>query len=426
MKPKRIYIVEDARIVALELKKVLENLGYVVAGVAGSGEEAIASVHEANPDLILMDVKLGGKMSGIEASREIRSRINTPVIYTTAYSDRDIVEEVQRSFPFGFVIKPYRQNDLLVAIETAFTRFEYEMKLEESERKYKSLFNGSGDIICTLDDSLKVLTANWAVMSHLNMRPENLIGRNFIDLLADSSDVELKDLEFARGKLDAFLKNRRSMGFRAPFKSNYNNEPVEMSVRFESIAITGGDLIMVRAYRVVEDEILKFFQSEKQELVMGNQLFLAGDVAYRITHNLRRYTDTETAELIRLALVEMIINAIEHGNLEVSFEEKSKELGEGVYAEFIAHRQSDPAYENRRVRIEFTVNPEAATYTISDEGSGFDHRAFVKMDVADVNVPMKLHGRGMIISKKIFDEIRYNEAGNSVTLVKILGPVSGS
>ena len=198
-----------------------------------------------------------------------------------------------------------------------------------------------------------------------------------------------------------------------------------MSVRFESIAITGGDLIMVRAYRVVEDEILRFFHSEKQSLIMGNQLFLAGDVAYRITHNLRRYTDTETAELIRLALVEMIINAIEHGNLEVTFEEKSKALGEGMYADFIARRQRDPAYENRRVRIDLSLGPEAAMYTISDEGPGFDHRAFVKMDIADVNVPMKLHGRGMIISKKIFDEIRYNEAGNSVTLVKKLSPVSG-
>jgi PAS domain S-box-containing protein len=426
MKQKKIYIVEDARIIALELAKILEILGYVVSGMAGSGEEAIEGIMEADPDLILMDVKLGGKLSGIEASREIRSRINVPVIYTTAYSDRDIVEEVQRSFPFGFVIKPYRPNDLLVAIETAFTRFEYELKLEESERKYKSLFNGSGDIIFTLDDGLKVLTANWAVVSHINMRPEELVGKNFLDLLAVSSDVEIKDREFARDKLDAFLRNRRSMGFRAHFQSNYNNEPVQMSVRFESIAITGGDLIMVRAFRVVEDEIIKFFHSERQILVMGNQLFLAGDVAYRITHNLRRYTDNETAELIRLALVEMIINAIEHGNLELTFEEKSRVLGEGVYPEFIAHRQSDPAYEGRQVHIDYTVDSDAAVYTISDEGPGFDHRAFVSMDIADVNVPMKLHGRGMIISKKIFDEIRYNDAGNSVTLVKRLKQVSGA
>jgi anti-sigma regulatory factor (Ser/Thr protein kinase) len=109
----------------------------------------------------------------------------------------------------------------------------------------------------------------------------------------------------------------------------------------------------------------------------------------------------------------------------VTFEEKSRVLGEGAYPEYIASRQRDPLFENRKVRIEFTVDPEAAVYTVSDDGSGFDHRVFVKMDTADVNTPMKLHGRGMIISKKIFDEIRYNDAGNSVTLVKRLNKVSG-
>ncbi|HQL83667.1 MAG TPA: response regulator, partial [Spirochaetota bacterium] len=91
MKQKKIYIVEDARIIALELQRVLENLGYVVSGIAGSGEEAIEAVVAADPDLILMDVRLSGRMSGIEASREIRKRINIPVIYTTAYSDKTIV-----------------------------------------------------------------------------------------------------------------------------------------------------------------------------------------------------------------------------------------------------------------------------------------------------------------------------------------------
>ena len=68
MKQKKIYIVEDARIIALELQRVLENLGYMVSGIAGSGEEAIEAVVAADPDLILMDVRLGGQMSGIEAS----------------------------------------------------------------------------------------------------------------------------------------------------------------------------------------------------------------------------------------------------------------------------------------------------------------------------------------------------------------------
>src|SRR4030042_6162392 len=85
MKPKKIFIVEDSRIVALELKKILDGLGYAVVGMAGSGEEAISKCRETVPDLILMDVKLPGGMNGSEASKEIRTSISVPVIYTTAY-----------------------------------------------------------------------------------------------------------------------------------------------------------------------------------------------------------------------------------------------------------------------------------------------------------------------------------------------------
>ena len=122
MPMKKLYIVEDSRIISLELQKILEGLGYAIVGNAMTGEEAISGCAQTAPDLVLMDVRLAGKMSGIEASREIRKNYNVPVIFTTAYSDRDIIDEIQRSFPFGFVIKPYREKDLLVAIETAFTR----------------------------------------------------------------------------------------------------------------------------------------------------------------------------------------------------------------------------------------------------------------------------------------------------------------
>jgi CheY-like chemotaxis protein/anti-sigma regulatory factor (Ser/Thr protein kinase) len=424
MKQKKIFIVEDSRIVALELKKILDGLGYAVVGIAGSGEEAISQCREKVPDLILMDVKLPGGMNGIEASKEIRTSISVPVIYTTAYSDREIVEEVQKSFPFGFVIKPYREKDLLVAIETAFTRFEYERKLEESERKYKSLFEGSSDIIFTLDDRWKILSANWASLSYLNISPGKMISRNFLDLLFVSPDG-IKGIDFVREKLDLFSKNRRPMSFKAVFKSNFSNEPVEMNVRLEYINITEGNLIIGRAFRVVEDELLKFFISERQSMTIGNQLFMVGDVTDRITRNLKHYLDADTVELIRLALVEMIINAIEHGNLEISHQDKTEALQKGHYFEFITKRQGDPSYKDRRVSLDYSINPDEAQFTITDDGAGFDYRNFFERDIADINMEFKPHGRGLLMSKKIFDEVHYSDAGNRVTLVKKIRNAGG-
>ncbi|MBN2158927.1 MAG: response regulator [Spirochaetes bacterium] len=422
MKRKKIFIVEDSRIVALELQKILEGLGYYVVGQAGTGADAVDMCAETVPELVLMDVKLPGGMNGIEASKEIRKRLNVPVIYTTAYSDREIVDEVQKSFPFGFVIKPYREKDLLVAIETAFTRFEYERKLEESEQKYKSLFEGSSDIIFTLDENWKLLTANWAAMSHLNIKPDELIGRNLFDLIYASPEGKSQEVNFVREKIDLFTRNRRPIGFKTAFMSNFNNEPVEMNVRLEYIAVTGGSLVIGRAFRVVEDELMKFFLFEEQGIVMGNQLFLVGDVSDRISRNLGRYCDFDTVELTRLALVEMIINAIEHGNLEITFAEKSRALEAGNYFEFVTERQGRPEYRGRTVRIESSIRGDEARYTITDSGAGFDHRNFFAREMADINAGFTPHGRGILMSKKIFDDVSYNDSGNSVILVKKLGP----
>ncbi|OHD69539.1 MAG: hypothetical protein A2W19_00585 [Spirochaetes bacterium RBG_16_49_21] len=418
MNRKKIFIVEDSGVVLFELQKVLEGLGYDVAGTATTGAEAVAGCLEVQPDLVLMDVKLPGELNGIDASREISREMDVPVVFTTAYSDKDIIDAVQKSFPFGFVIKPYREKDLLVAIETAFTRYEYEKKLIESEQKYKSLFDGTNDIIFTLDDHLNVLTVNRAVINFLNIRPADIVMKNFLDLLFVPAKENFKSVIFIKEKLDYFLQNRRPLNLKAVFRSNFNNEPVEMGLRLESIDIPGGSLIMVRATWVVEDEIMRLIVSEGQELVMGNQLFLAGDIAYRLTRNLTRYLDSETAELVRLSLVEIIINAIEHGNLEISYQEKSEALRSGNYFEFVARRQENPRYQKRRVRIRYGMNPEMASYTISDDGRGFDHSSFIKNAIADININLQLHGRGLYMTQKIFDEMRYNKTGNTVTLMK--------
>ncbi len=418
---KKIFIVEDASIVAMELRRILESIGYGVTGIAGSGEEAIEMCLASPPDLILMDVKLPGKLNGIDASREIRKHFNVPVIYTTAYSDSETVREVQKSYPFGFVIKPYREKDLLVAIETAFTRYEYERKLEISESKYKSLFEGSSDIIFTLDEDFTILTVNSAIMNYLNMRPEEVISRNLLDILSFPEEGESMQMDFAREKLDSFVRSRRSQNFKTVFKVKYNHEPVEMNVRLEFINIPDGRLIMGRAFRVVEDELLKFFISEKQQLVMGNQLFLVGDITFRMTRNLKRYFDADTVELMRMALVEMVVNAIEHGNLEISFEEKTEALKSSNYFDFVNRRQVNPSYRERKVHIEYAIAPDEAWYIITDDGSGFNHGELFKRDIAEINMEMGTHGRGVLLAARIFDEVRYSDEGNRVMLVKRIG-----
>jgi len=117
---KKILIVEDENIVAMDIRKMLLESGYEITSMISSGEEAIINVRENKPDLILMDIVLKGKMTGIDASRIISQYFDIPIIYLTALSSDDSLLEARSRESYGFLFKPFSANELNIAIEMAF------------------------------------------------------------------------------------------------------------------------------------------------------------------------------------------------------------------------------------------------------------------------------------------------------------------
>jgi CheY-like chemotaxis protein len=103
----RILIVEDERITAMSLQAELHELGYEVTALASSGQEAIARANCQRPDLVVMDIRLDGSMSGIEAAKRIRELHDIPIVFLTAYSSEDIRVCAEQAGPCGYVLKPY-------------------------------------------------------------------------------------------------------------------------------------------------------------------------------------------------------------------------------------------------------------------------------------------------------------------------------
>jgi DNA-binding LytR/AlgR family response regulator len=130
MKNASVLIVEDEVIIAKDMSLTLTKLGYNVVGHSVGGQEAMDMAAEKRPDIVVMDVMLKGDMNGIEAAREIRQRHNIPVIFITAYSDEDTLERTRSSSPFGYLVKPFKANDLRATIETALARFGEEEELK--------------------------------------------------------------------------------------------------------------------------------------------------------------------------------------------------------------------------------------------------------------------------------------------------------
>lgn len=127
----RILVVEDERIIACDIQSCLERSGYSVPAIAAYGEDAIHEAEAILPDLILMDVMLKGEMSGIEAATCISQRFDIPIIYLTAYSDEKTLAQAKVSQPFGYILKPFEESQLLTTIEIALAKHQTESVIKE-------------------------------------------------------------------------------------------------------------------------------------------------------------------------------------------------------------------------------------------------------------------------------------------------------
>jgi DNA-binding LytR/AlgR family response regulator len=115
----KILIVEDELIIGEDMRNILEKMGYTVIGVAMDADEAIEFVLLEKPDLILLDINLGGKKDGIQLAEEINKKFELPFIFTTSYTDGPTIERAKKVNPLNYLVKPFKPEQLYTAIEIA-------------------------------------------------------------------------------------------------------------------------------------------------------------------------------------------------------------------------------------------------------------------------------------------------------------------
>ena len=120
---KKILIVDDDRTTASVIKLFLEEFDYIVSGIATNGIEAIEMTRKLEPHLVLMDIRLGKGMDGIDAAEIINKHFGTPIVYVTAYADEVTLERAKLTEPAGYINKPLRERDLRTTIEIVLSKF---------------------------------------------------------------------------------------------------------------------------------------------------------------------------------------------------------------------------------------------------------------------------------------------------------------
>ncbi len=147
----RLLVVEDQSIIALDLKGRLEGLGYSVVGTSAYAEAAIDLVGVTQPDLVLMDIRLKGTMDRIQASDVIRTRYAIPVIFLTAHSDDLTLQRARLTEPYGYILKPFEDRELHLAIEIGLDKHRLTKQIRTRERWLSAVLRDIGDGVITTD-----------------------------------------------------------------------------------------------------------------------------------------------------------------------------------------------------------------------------------------------------------------------------------
>ncbi len=182
MSKEKILIVEDDRIVAEGTKRSLKKLGFDVSGIVSYGERAFERVKECDPDLVLMDIMLKGEMNGIEATNQIQTQLNVPVVYLTAYTDEEVLDQAKITEPFGYIVKPFEERELNTAIEMALYKHKIETKLKENEAWLSTTLRCIGDAVIVNDTKGYITFVNSVAETLTGWNHEKAIGKSVTDV----------------------------------------------------------------------------------------------------------------------------------------------------------------------------------------------------------------------------------------------------
>lgn len=306
-----------------------------------------------------------------------------------------------------------RVSDLNSSLEERIHQVtEASRDLAVNEAKYRSLFEGVSEPVALLDRELRFSEANPAAQRAFDLGgangPATLFDCLYREHTKDTFQVEelknaVNTIHESNDPKDVQLRVRSPLG-----------EPEARRVRLQNIA---GTELLLRVLSDDYDPMIDCLQRGAERYVIPSLLSSAREVCRRVTTPLARYVDRGTVEFLGMCLNEIVINAVEHGNLEVSFDEKTEAMQGERYFEFLLERQKDDRFRDRTVTVEWSVTSERAVFRVTDEGPGFDHVALLRR-VHDPTSQTLQHGRGLMMAMNAFDRVVYNDRGNQVTVVK--------
>lgn len=191
----KILVVEDDPLMAGEMQVMLLGLGYSVAGISSSGEDAIWQAIQTSPDLVLMDIVLKGALDGVKAAEQIRTRLNIPVLYITGHVDEKTLQHAKVTEPYAYILKPVERRELHTNIEIALYRHQMETTLREKQRWFAAALSSIGDAVIAADEHGAITFMNPGAEVLTGWRQHDVLGKAVPEILVLINEQTLIPVE---------------------------------------------------------------------------------------------------------------------------------------------------------------------------------------------------------------------------------------
>jgi PAS domain S-box-containing protein len=186
-----IMIADDEACQAMQIGENLESMGYSVVGTASSGESAVKLAEESRPDLIIMDIVMPGKYDGIDASEIITKKMDIPIIFLTSHREDRYIERMKNTHPYGFMLKPYEENQLRAAIEIAIQNKADERLLRDKIKPLQSMVEGIPDAFISINNNMSIVFWSRSAESVYGYQACDVLGKHIYLILAEASKMKL-------------------------------------------------------------------------------------------------------------------------------------------------------------------------------------------------------------------------------------------
>lgn len=277
MKRTEILVVEDESIVAMDIQRRLRKLGYVVPVLTNSGEEAIRLASERRPDLILMDIRLKGKLDGVETAQKLQVGLDIPTIYLTAYADEATLQRAKITTPYGYILKPFEDRELHTAIEMALHKHKLEKELKESRKWLETTLTSIGDAVIATDHNGRIKFMNPVAEELTGWQQDKALGRELAEIYNILDEVDRTPGE---NPVIQILQNKQNIGLTAHLLVAKDGNEVPIDDIAAPIKDDTGSIIgVVLTFRDISEE-----RATQRRIQRQDQLAAVGQLAGGIAH----------------------------------------------------------------------------------------------------------------------------------------------